>query len=108
MKILPAHTKPSGVAHSPEIEMPIGTATLDVRGLRCPLPVLRARKAMREVPPGGTLTVLVTDPAAVIDFPHFCHQTGLELLSTEKEGEVLTFRLRKPLEHPGDTAAASG
>ena len=71
-------------------------ATLDVRGLRCPLPVLRARKAMREVSPGGVLTVLATDPAAVIDFPHFCHQTGFELLSTRKEGEVLTFEIRKP------------
>ena len=69
---------------------------LDVRGLRCPLPVLRARKAMRDVPPGGVLTVLVTDPAAVIDFPHFCHQAGLELLSTKREGELLTFEIRNP------------
>ena len=69
---------------------------MDVRGLRCPLPVLRARKAMRDVPPGGVLTVFVTDPAAVIDFPHFCHQAGLELLSTDREGELLTFRIRNP------------
>ena len=71
-------------------------AMLDARGLRCPLPVLRARKAMQGVEPGGVLTVLVTDPAAVIDFPHFCDQTGYELLSTRKEGELLTFEIRKP------------
>lgn len=76
--------------------METAATTLDVRGLRCPLPVLRARKAMRDVPPGGTLTVLVTDPAAVIDFPHFCHQTGFELVATRKEGELLTFEIRKP------------
>ena len=74
-------------------------ATLDVRGLRCPLPVLRARKAMREVPPGGILTVLATDPASAIDFPHFCHQTGLELVSATREGELLTFAIRKPPNH---------
>ena len=80
-------------------------ATLDVRGLRCPLPVLRARKAMQGVVPGGVLTVLVTDPAAVIDFPHFCHQTGYELLSTRKEGELLTFEIRKPAGVPGGLEA---
>ena len=72
-------------------------ATLDVRGLRCPLPVLRARKAMRDVAPGDTLTVLATDPASAIDFPHFCHQTGLELVATRREGDLLTFEIRKPL-----------
>ena len=81
--------------------MESATPTLDLRGLRCPLPVLRARKAMREVPPGGTLVVLATDPASAIDFPYFCHQTGLELLSTSREGEILTFEIRKPAERPG-------
>lgn len=80
--------------------MPSHSTTLDVRGLRCPLPVLRARKAMRDVLPGGVLTVLVTDAAAVIDFPHFCHQTGLELLSTSRNGELLTFMIRKPATGP--------
>lgn len=77
-------------------------ATLDVRGLRCPLPVLRARKAMRDVAPGGTLTVLATDPASAIDFPHFCHQTGLELVSTSRDGELLTFTIRKPPNGDGE------
>ncbi len=80
---------------------PAARATLDVRGLRCPLPVLRARKAMRDVPPGGVLTVLATDPAAAIDFPFFCHQTGFELLSSRTEGELLTFEIRKPPEAGG-------
>ena len=42
------------------------TTTLDTKGLSCPLPVLRARKALREVPPGGLMRVLATDPAAVL------------------------------------------
>ena len=51
-------------------------AELDAQGLKCPLPVLRARKALRDVAPGGLLTVLATDPAAPRDFRAFCEQTG--------------------------------
>ncbi|MBI1207019.1 MAG: hypothetical protein GC191_06985 [Azospirillum sp.] len=69
---------------------------LDVRGLSCPLPVLRARQASRELAPGGSLTVLATDPASAIDFPVFCHHAGLELVSTERNGDLLTFEIRKP------------
>jgi tRNA 2-thiouridine synthesizing protein A len=53
------------------------TGTLDATGLRCPDPVLRTAKAMRNVPPGETLTVLATDPVATIDFPYYCHHAGL-------------------------------
>jgi tRNA 2-thiouridine synthesizing protein A len=68
---------------------------LDTRGLRCPLPVLRARKAMQGVAPGGVLRVLATDPGTVRDFDAFCAATGHELLEhTENVGEF-TFRIRK-------------
>jgi tRNA 2-thiouridine synthesizing protein A len=71
------------------------TTVLDAKGLKCPLPVLRARKAMKEVPAGGLLRVLATDPGAVKDFAHFCEATGYELVESGQEGEVLSFLIRK-------------
>jgi tRNA 2-thiouridine synthesizing protein A len=68
---------------------------LDAKGLKCPLPVLKARKAMREVPEGGVLRVLTTDPGAVKDFEHFCSVTGHALVAHHAEGEVLVFDIRK-------------
>ena len=71
--------------------------TLDVKGLNCPLPILRAKKALKDIPMGGTLHVLATDPGAVKDFEHFCKTTGCELLeASEQPGGVLRFRLQKP------------
>jgi len=71
--------------------------TLDATGLLCPLPVLKARRALRTVPAGGTLEVLVTDPGATKDFEHFCQTTGCTLLaSSEEAGGVLRFLLKKP------------
>ena len=73
------------------------TATLDydATGLVCPLPVLRANRKLRELPPGGLLTVRATDPAAAQDFPSLCKQTGHELVSSTREGDVLIFVIRK-------------
>lgn len=72
-------------------------ATLDATGLICPLPVLKARRALRAVPPGGTLEVLATDPGAVKDFEHFCATTGCTLVEAgERPGGVLRFLLKKP------------
>ncbi|MGH6932124.1 MAG: sulfurtransferase TusA family protein [Dongiaceae bacterium] len=68
---------------------------LDAKGLKCPLPVLRARKMMKEVPAGGILEVLATDPGAPKDFAHFCETTGYEMIETRQEGEVFTFVIRK-------------
>lgn len=70
------------------------TQTLDVRGLKCPLPVLKARKAIKNVPEGGLLEVLATDPAAMLDFRHYCNQSGHELVSAE-DGAVLRFVIRR-------------
>ena len=73
------------------------TATLeyDATGLVCPLPVLRANRKLRELPAGGLLTVRATDPAAQQDFPSFCKQTGHELVSATRDGDVLIFVIRK-------------
>lgn len=68
--------------------------TLDVRGLKCPLPVLKARKAIGQIEIGSLLEVLVTDPAATLDFRHYARQSGHDLVSAE-EGEVLRFVLRR-------------
>ena len=67
----------------------------DATGLLCPLPVLRANRKLRELPVGGELTVRATDPAAESDFPAYCKQTGHELVSASRDGEVLVFVIRK-------------
>jgi tRNA 2-thiouridine synthesizing protein A len=68
---------------------------LDAKGLLCPLPVLRARKAIKSLSPGEILEIHATDPASRLDVPHFCDATGNELLDMRKEGDVLIFRIRK-------------
>ena len=67
----------------------------DATGLLCPLPVLRANRKMRELDVGGLLTVRATDPAAEQDFPAYCRQTGHELVSATRKGDVLVFVIRK-------------
>src|SRR5262245_27430775 len=59
---------------------------LDLRGLNCPIPVLRAKKALRTVPIGGTLVLECTDPLTVTDVPHFVNQTGHALETQERRG----------------------
>ncbi len=68
---------------------------LDTKGLNCPLPVLKAKKAMNQVPSGGILQVLSTDPGSVGDFEAFCRQTGHELLESKTEGDVFVFLIRR-------------
>ncbi len=68
---------------------------LDTKGLRCPLPVLKAKKALRDVAAGGILRVLATDPGAVKDFAAFCQTTGNELLRSAQEEDVFIFDIRK-------------
>ena len=69
---------------------------LDARGLSCPMPILKARKALKDVSPGGTLEILATDPGAVADFAAFCRTTGNELVESSEESGVYRFVLRKP------------
>jgi tRNA 2-thiouridine synthesizing protein A len=68
---------------------------LDAKGLNCPLPILRAKKALKDVPTGGTLEVLATDPGAVKDFEAFCRTTGNELLASKAEGKVFSFVIKR-------------
>jgi tRNA 2-thiouridine synthesizing protein A len=68
---------------------------LDLRGLRCPHPVLRAKKALRNVPIGSVLVLECTDPLTVIDVPHFVNQTGHVLQAQEQRDELYVFRVVK-------------
>ncbi|NIA26868.1 MAG: SirA family protein [Desulfobulbaceae bacterium] len=68
--------------------------TLDAKGLNCPLPILKARKALKEVPAGGTLEILSTDPGSVADFAAFCRQTGNELLEESVDDSVYRFVIK--------------
>jgi tRNA 2-thiouridine synthesizing protein A len=71
--------------------------TLDATGLLCPLPVLKARRALRDLPAGGVLEVLATDPGAPKDFEHFCRTTGCTMIEQrEQEGGATRFLLKKP------------
>jgi tRNA 2-thiouridine synthesizing protein A len=69
--------------------------TLDAKGLNCPLPILKAKKALSGLAPGGTLEVLATDPGSVKDFEAFCRTTGHELVESSTEGNVFRFVLRR-------------
>ncbi|MCT8974558.1 sulfurtransferase TusA family protein [Microbaculum marinisediminis] len=68
---------------------------LDVKGLICPLPVLKARKILSGLAPGALLTVEATDPASVIDFPHFCSETGHALVEQSETEGVYRFTIRR-------------
>ena len=68
--------------------------TLDAKGLNCPLPILRAKKTLKDVPPGGTLEVLATDPGSVADFAAFCKTTGNELVESASKDGVYRFLIK--------------
>lgn len=68
---------------------------LDARGLKCPLPVLRARKAVQALPQGAVLHVLATDPGSVADFQAFCAATGHVLVERTEDDGAFSFRVRK-------------
>jgi tRNA 2-thiouridine synthesizing protein A len=69
--------------------------TLDTRGLTCPLPILKAKKAIGSVPVGGTLEVLATDPGSREDFVVFACTTGHDLIEDGEDGGVFRFVLRR-------------
>lgn len=68
---------------------------LDLRGLKCPLPALKTRKALKALPSGALLTVACTDPMAAIDIPHLVRETGDRLEAETKTDEGLSFSIRK-------------
>ena len=69
--------------------------TLDLRGLKCPLPVLYTRKALAGLAPGDVLLVACTDPLASIDIPNLVRETGDALEDARREEKLLAFRIRK-------------
>jgi len=68
---------------------------LDAIGLLCPLPVLKARKRLQSMTTGQVLRMLADDPAAVIDVPHFCAESGHEFVGTEQDGDAQVYLIRK-------------
>lgn len=71
---------------------------LDVRGLNCPLPILKARKALAQMQIGETLEILTTDPGSVKDFEAFCRQTGNKLLCFKQKDGTFIFHIQKKVE----------
>ena len=71
------------------------SVVIDVRGLKCPLPVLKTDRRMRDFSAGTRFIVLTTDPMAAIDLPHFCSENGHSLLATHRDGDVLRFEIEK-------------
>ena len=71
--------------------------TLDTKGMNCPLPILKAKKAIKGLAAGETLQVLSTDPGSVKDFEAFCRSTGNELMDTSEADGVFTYMIKKSL-----------
>ena len=72
----------------------MATRVLDTKGMNCPLPVLKAKKALGELSHGDTLEVLATDLGSVKGFEAFCRQTGHVLLEFNEDGGVLSFLIK--------------
>ena len=69
--------------------------TLDLRGLKCPLPALMARRALARLQPGEIVIVLASDPLAVVDIPHMCGEEGHSVESVTREENRTIFRIRR-------------
>lgn len=72
------------------------TEVLDLRGLKCPLPALFARRALIRSSPGAIVLVRADDPMARIDIPHMCHQEGFEVVNIQEAQGVIDAALRRP------------
>lgn len=75
--------------------MPNFDKELDARGLNCPLPILRAKKALTDMESGQILHIVATDPGSVKDFDAFAKQTGNELLESKEEGSEYHYLIKK-------------
>jgi tRNA 2-thiouridine synthesizing protein A len=73
----------------------VSEKTLNLRGLKCPLPALRTKKALAGMAAGDLLTLECTDPLTAIDIPNLLRETGDELDGKSADGDLLTFRIRK-------------
>lgn len=76
---------------------------LDAIGLRCPLPVLRLQRALRGAAPGSQWVLLADDPMAQIDVPHFCAESGHQLVDQQPQGEAMRFTITCGSCHTADT-----
>jgi tRNA 2-thiouridine synthesizing protein A len=102
--VFPRHDRKAKISFSRAFERapievdqgrPMTEMLLDVRGLSCPLPVLRAKKTLKTLVDGDVLTVLATDPSSVRDFQLFCQQTGHVLEDWQEDAEgVFRYRIR--------------
>ena len=70
-------------------------STVNMRGLKCPLPALKTRKLLSKMAAGELLVIECTDPLVSIDIPNLIRETGDTIEASEKKGRVLTFRIRK-------------
>jgi len=70
-------------------------AVLDTKGLNCPLPILKAKKALQGLQLGQVLEILATDPGSVADFQAFCRQTGNELMESSQDQNVYKFLIKR-------------
>jgi len=71
------------------------TEVLDLRGLKCPLPALFAKRALLRAAPGTEIEVLTDDPMAPIDVPHMCRGEGFAVVAVAREGTAARMRLRR-------------
>ena len=69
--------------------------SVDYSGLKCPLPVLKARRVMKDLTSGDKVKIIADDPASLLDFKHFCEVSGNELLYSNSEDDKLIFILKK-------------
>ncbi len=69
--------------------------TLDAKGMNCPLPILKAKKALNGMTNGQVLEILATDPGSIKDFEAFCRATGNKLLSSAQDGKIYTFEIER-------------
>ena len=83
-----AETRSDGEVHS-------GDEVLDLRGLKCPLPALFARRRLQRAVPGETIIVLTDDPLAPVDIPHMCTQEDFTHVATERDGALARIALRR-------------
>ena len=75
--------------------VPMSDTLLDAKGLTCPLPILRAKKALKNIPTGTNLRILATDPGSVADFAAFCRTTGNELVESSQDGQTFSFLITR-------------
>ena len=73
----------------------MSTTKLDLTGLKCPLPALKTRKALKSIVPGDFLEVRCTDPLSVIDIPNLIRETGDKIEITERAGHLTVFLIEK-------------